>query len=557
MTQKLKCNYCSNTFTDLKNISGGLTRHLRDKHLVSAIKREVFTHFTLFEQQQKQKYVCPICNLWETTDLYNVSGIITKHNKVDHQLQIQEFIHEYPKFEYLFKTFLNKKKYKQQTQNNKQQFGIQCLQCGEWRRTINYNHLKTHGMTISQYKEKYNLKKLTSEYSHKKRGIETARLNVQLKAKFGGRLPINQPYVYVQRKQRSYDKLKTYLITQKNIELLSPFLDYKKGNLIKYKCNVCGDTHEKKYDAADTTIRCYTCQPKIKYTSKEEQIIYNYITQQLSVQCECNVKSILSRQRQIDIFIPEYKLGIQINGIFWHSEYSNNRDKNYHLNKTLQCNNLGITLIHIFDDQIRDHLQIVKSRISNMLNKSKYNIHARKCIIKEVSFEIKSQFLNKNHLQGNVQSTINIGAYFNDQLVSVMTFGRPRFRSNYEYELLRFCNKLYTNIPGIASRMFKYFKQKYQPKNIMTYSDIRWSNNKQSYVYDKLGFKYDGLSKPNYYYTYDYQIRQNRFKYRKSELYKMFTGVDLTNKTEEEIMYDNGYDRIWDCGNRRYLWQNI
>ena len=91
----------------------------------------------------------------------------------------------------------------------------------------------------------------------------------------------------------------------------------------------------------------------------------------------------------------------------------------------------------------------------------------------------------------------------------------------------------------------------------MTYSDIRWSNNKQSYVYDKLGFKYNGLSKPNYYYTYDYQIRQNRFKYRKSELYKMFTDVDLTNKTEEQIMYDNGYDRIWDCGNRRYFWQNI
>lgn len=554
MIQKLKCNYCQTVFEDLINKSGAMTKHLRIKHNIIANKISVFSHYHIIEQQQKELYVCPICNEWTTPDIKNLSGIITVHNKKTHNLQIEDFVNLYPQYKQVFKTYYNKKEYKQQTINNKQQLGIQCQICGEWRRTINHRHLKLHNISISEYKQKFAQQVLTSKVSHQKRSKQTIIINGLMKQKFGGTMPINRSQVYVQRKQMSYDKLKNYLITQKDIELLSPFQNYKKGNNVEYKCNICGDTHVKKYDAADTTIRCYTCFPKVSFSSKEEQLIYNYIIQQLNVSADRCRRDILPRQLQLDIYCPQYNIAIQVNGLYYHSQRSNNRDKNYHLNKTLQCNNLGITLIHIFDDQIRDKLQIVKSRLSHLFNKDTNIFQARKCIIKEVDNKLKSQFLELNHIQGNTQSAINIGAYYNDQLVSIITFGRPRFKSKYQFQLIRMCNKLYTSIPGIFNRIFKYFIQNYKPNSIISYCDIRWSNNKQKYIYDNLGFKHSHNSKPNYFYTKDYVYRQNRFKYRKSELLKMFNSNDINGLTEQQIMYNVGYDRIWDCGSMVFIY---
>ena len=65
-----------------------------------------------------------------------------------------------------------------------------------------------------------------------------------------------------------------------------------------------------------------------------------------------------------------------------------------------------------------------------------------------VNTKDKGIFLEKNHIQGKVGSSVNIGLYHQDKLVSLMTFGKPRMDKVYEYELLRFCNewlKLFIN----------------------------------------------------------------------------------------------------------------
>ncbi len=246
------------------------------------------------------------------------------------------------------------------------------------------------------------------------------------------------------------------------------------------------------------------------------------------------------------MLIPEYNLAIEFNGLYWHSEIY--KDKNYHLNKTQQCEAKKIKLIHIFEDEWLFKKDIVKSRLINILGLTPNKIYARKTIIKEISPKESKEFLDFNHIQGNVNAKIKLGLYYDNELVSIMTFGKGRIimgGNSNQYELLRFCNKLNTTVIGGADKLLKYFIKTYQPKEIISYADRRWS---QGDLYEKLGFNFIHNSKPNYFYI-NQNIREYRFKYRKNILVK--EGYDI-NKTERDIMLERKIYRIYDCGAKLY-----
>jgi very-short-patch-repair endonuclease len=267
-----------------------------------------------------------------------------------------------------------------------------------------------------------------------------------------------------------------------------------------------------------------------------------------------NIKTLKNNRKiinpyELDIYIPELKLAFEFNGLYWHNEL--NKENNYHLNKTEMCENKGIQLIHIWEDDWLYKKNIVKSIIFNKLGKSN-KIYARKCKIKEViDNKLIREFLEKNHIQGFIGSKIKIGLYYNDELVSLMTFGNRRIAmgkkttNQDEYELLRFCNKLNTNVIGGASKLFKYFINNYKPQEITTYADRSFSQGK---LYETLGFNFIGKTEPNYYYIID-GIRHYRFNFRKDKLIK--EGFD-PNKTEHEIMLNRKIYRIYDSGNLKY-----
>jgi hypothetical protein len=298
-------------------------------------------------------------------------------------------------------------------------------------------------------------------------------------------------------------------------------------------------------------ILCTICNPIInqKQSGKELQIL-NFIKDNYFGTIIENDKSIIS---EIDIYLPELKIGFEFNGIYWHSDIY--KDKKYHLNKTEECEKYGIQLIHIFEDDWIFKENIVKSMILNKLKKSSNKIFARKCEIKEIDDNnLIRSFLDENHIQGFVGSNIKIGLYYNNELVSLMTFGKNRknmgikSKENY-FELLRFCNKLNTNIIGGASKIFKYFITKYNPTEILTYADRSISQGK---LYNTLGFDFVGKTEPNYNY-YDLKCNKfNRFNFRKDVLVKK--GYDI-NKTEFEIMDELGYLRVFNSGNLKFIYK--
>lgn len=265
-----------------------------------------------------------------------------------------------------------------------------------------------------------------------------------------------------------------------------------------------------------------------------------------------NDRSILNGY-ELDILSKEKKIAFEINGLYWHSEKFQNK-KNL-LIKTEECEKQGIRLIHIFEDEWLYKKNIVKSRILNFLNKTCNHIYARNCEIKEITdIKVVTKFLNDNHIQGAIGSKYKIGLYYNNELVSLMTFGRLRKNlgssgDENDYELLRFCNKLDTNIVGGASKLFKFFIKHYNPKTIISYADRRWS---QGELYEKLNFKFIRNSIPNYFYLKD-KKRCNRFNFRKDMLITYYNCP--IEKTEKEFCYEQGWYRIYDCGSKVYKWK--
>jgi hypothetical protein len=249
---------------------------------------------------------------------------------------------------------------------------------------------------------------------------------------------------------------------------------------------------------------------------------------------------------ELDYYIPDMRIAIECNGVYWHNELF--KSKNYHINKTKDCLNKDINLIHIWEDDWVNKKDIIKSIIKNRFGLTPHKIWARNCKVKQVSTNEYKSFLEKNHIQGYASSTYNIGLYYNNQLVSLMTFGWRRTNNKREYELIRFCNKLNTNVIGSASKLFNHFIKNNNIETIVSYSDISLFN---GYLYEKLGFNKVSLSKPNYFWVVN-GVRRHRYNFSKRKLVNK--GHD-EKKTEVEIMNDNGYWRVFSTGQEKWIYE--
>ena len=287
--------------------------------------------------------------------------------------------------------------------------------------------------------------------------------------------------------------------------------------------------------------------------SQYEHYLINYIKSiSKDIKIETNNRELLNG-KELDIYLPELGLAIEFNGNYWHS--ADKKNKYYHQRKTLACIKKGIQLIHIFEYEWYDEvklskiLNIIRSKISD---DNIIKIYARNTIIREIDKEESKEFTNKFHLQGDTNASIHIGCFIEDRLIASMTFGKPRFNNNYEYELIRFTIDSSIKIVGGAEKLFKYFIDKYNPKSVITYSDIsKFTGN----VYKRLGFRLtdDYITEPNYVWVRDRDKSVlSRYQTQKHKLLE--GGFGNLGYTEDEIMQNLGYEKIYDSGNIKLEW---
>jgi len=323
------------------------------------------------------------------------------------------------------------------------------------------------------------------------------------------------------------------------INILTTPDEYFNTKLITFSCKTCGTERT----TFHPYMRCAVCYPHT--SSNGEREVSDFCSNITKI---TNNDRHLIKPLEIDIVCEVKKIAIEYDGIFWHSSYDMlSENKNYHLNKTELCEAKGIQLFHIFENEWLDPIKqsIWKSIIANKLGKST-RLYARNCEIKTVSNVQKCEFLKANHLQGDCPSSVNVGLYHNNELVSIMTFSKSRFSKKYDWELLRFCNVLNTSVIGGASRLLKCFRTM-KSGSIVSYADKRRSDGN---LYKQLGFTHSHDSKPNYWYFKNGDILlESRVKYQKHKLSSLLEQFDSV-LSESENMYNNGYRKIYDCGNQ-------
>ena len=287
-----------------------------------------------------------------------------------------------------------------------------------------------------------------------------------------------------------------------------------------------------------------------KNISNKEQDVFNFIKSIYNGKVEQSNRKLIS-PFELDIYIPEKKLAIEFNGVYWHSSVDNSMN-DYHLTKTEMCEKQGVQLLHIFENEWNSKQDIWKSLIANKLGICEERIFARKCEVGEIPLKEAKDFFDKTHLQGKLQHGNALGLYYKDELVSCIAYGNSRFEKDTT-EIFRFSNKLNMMIVGGFSKLFS--KIKYDGK-IVSYANRRWSTGN---LYEKCGFDFVSKSMPNYFIVdkinNDWNLlSRQQFQKHKLKDHHMITLFDET-KTERENLMLNNIRKIYDAGNLKYQYQ--
>jgi hypothetical protein len=449
------------------------------------------------------EHICKLCGSTQT-----VGGIRThfqtKHPDYNTERYVQEFGEFRPK--------------KLKDIENSMSGSVICGECGEKlpsHQRLMY-HIKKHGLTFEQYHIKY---------------------------KFGGNHPLCKCGC-----GSPVQILKSGVIDKDGNRVWAR--EFLAGHNTCMQVGVQTRSEESKMKMRQSAINRMEREgrrfsPQISSAQKE---LYEYISELSDGFIQGNTS--LLHGREVDLINHDLKLGIEYNGLYFHSDKYRNRS--YHVSKMKEMEKLGYRLIYIWEDWWVRKKDIVKSMLSTILRKNTARIFARNCQVKEISDEQAKIFFHHNHIQGPSISKIRLGLFYDEELVSVMTFGKLRRTLGTKskeghWELLRFASKLNTSVVGGGSKLLNYFIKSYNPYKIISYANRDWSVGN---LYEKMGFSFIGMTDPGYFYAKG-KRRFSRSQFTKDKLVK--SGGDKT-KSESLIMSEMGFMKIWDTGNLKYEW---
>jgi hypothetical protein len=392
--------------------------------------------------------------------------------------------------------------------------------------------------------------------------FKSERENTNLK-KYNARTPLESPEIR-KKTQESFKKIHGFENSFERINSDITGIYQKKRNITREKNNphlydydkIYNTLTNNSYKKSSEILNLYPTHIKnialrkkwdwlLPRKSSYERLIEDFLIS-FNIKHIKNSRSVIT-PFELDFYIPDYNIAIEVNGLKWHSEWFGKKDKLYHLNKTKMCREKNIHLIHIFEDEINNLPDTVFSILKTFLNIPKKTIYGRNCELIQLTTSDAKDFCNNYHLQGYASSSFRYGLKFDNHLISVMTFKK---QTRDEYELSRYCIHPEISVIGGAQRMFNQFIKNNIAAKIYTYSDNRYFTGN---LYKKLGFTLSHVTQPNYWYFKEYNKRYHRLGFTKQKLIKQ--GFDET-QTETQIMRESNFDRIWDCGNTKWIFKN-
>ena len=247
-----------------------------------------------------------------------------------------------------------------------------------------------------------------------------------------------------------------------------------------------------------------------------------------------NDRSVLDG-KEIDLYVPSKKIGIEFNGDYWHSSLFQNKD--YHFEKSKLAESNGVRLIHIYEYEWNSMRGKIEQLLRIALGVAGKRIYARQCEVREITNDEARPLNEAVHLQGHRPAQVTYGLYYGGELVQLMSFSRTRYNRNLKgsnsWEIIRGCPGSNNIVVGGVSRLFSRFISDHNPDEVFSYCDF---NKFDGRSYEAIGMKFIGYTGPDKTYLIDgVAYKRNPSKYK-----------EYKEKAEAVI---------WGAGSKKYLWK--
>lgn len=318
---------------------------------------------------------------------------------------------------------------------------------------------------------------------------------------------------------------------------------FRSGFVAWWKCDK-GHEWQSDIDHQSGGNSCPYCSHNV---SKSEQEVAQYVKSIMETsKVKTSVRNIIPPQ-ELDIYIPDKNIAIEFNGLYWHTEQQG-KDKWYHYNKWKSCQDKGIQLITVWEDDWRDRRSVVESMLAHKLGYSmKEKVYARNTTVREITRTEAEHFLDKYHIQGGVSGTWYYALIDeNNTIVAVSVWthsGKDLLLSRYATSCL---------VVGGFGKLLKKgitLGETTGASSIVTFSDHELSDGS---MYSKIGFKADKDLAPDYKYVVTGR-RIHKFNYRKDRFKKDPDLLYIPGFTESKLASLNGIPRLYDCGKTRWI----
>jgi hypothetical protein len=237
-----------------------------------------------------------------------------------------------------------------------------------------------------------------------------------------------------------------------------------------------------------------------------------------------------------DLFIGKKKpdlvvnnIAIECDGLYWHSD-AFVASKKYHVDKMVVYKSFGYKPLFFRGDEICDKFEIVCSILRNALGLNNQKFYGRELTATEISSKSAFEFCERYHLMGGFKSASRSFALMSgDDILSVFQVKLLK-NDGGSYDLSRYCTLPNTTIVGGFTKLLSFFERICRPSSIQTFIDMRYGSG--DYLYS-FGFV-EHSCYPSFQWT-DGKQTLHRMKFRGNS------------------GYEHGFNRIWDCGQRKMV----
>lgn len=361
--------------------------------------------------------------------------------------------------------------------------------------------------------------------------------------------------------QRSRSNLKSFLLAAQS--LWGDRWDYSQVTYIKahQKVQINCRTHGPFMQTPTNHLTGKLACPKCNHTSSlaEDEVMRFASIFGRAVQRDRN----LIKPKELDIYLPDYKLAIEYCGEYWHSSSSKEEEaaiKHKHAEKHKRCHAAGIRLLTLYETEWKEHNYAVRRLIRNAMGKSRGKLMARKCAVRRVSNAAARSFYARYHPQGGDGHGEHYGLFWKDKLVACMRFAfgtNDRGGAERIWTLSRYATRV--TVAGGASRLFQAFLRDNQPTEVKSFSDNRFFEGE---MYNALGFRLEKELPPDYMVWSPKLGLRPKSHYQRRVLNKRLKEHGIADifdpqtdpRSEVDVTYLMGCRRIYDCGKKRWVW---